>query len=218
MRPLRREPARCCAPSRMCSEAGGPSPRFPASIGGRARSPRAGMGARMLQPGDQLTVQGTPPAHGPVLLVCNHVSWLDILRMHAARHVPLRSKSDVRHWPVIGTLSTGGRHALHRARAATRRDARRAPHGRERCARRRCRRGVSRGHDRRRPRRCCLFTPICSRPRSPPVRRCNPLHCGLPMRLRGDQLCAAIHRRRQPAHVRLEHAESAAVACDRPIR
>jgi len=57
--------------------------------------------------GISLTVQGTPPAHGPVLLVCNHLSWLDILTIHAARHVRFVSKSVVRHWPVIGTLSNG---------------------------------------------------------------------------------------------------------------
>jgi len=57
--------------------------------------------------GIRLTVQGTPPAHGPVLLVCNHLSWLDILTIHAARHVRFVSKAGVRHWPVIGTLATG---------------------------------------------------------------------------------------------------------------
>ena len=57
--------------------------------------------------GISLTVQGTPPDRGPVLLVCNHLSWLDILAIHAARHVRFVSKSVVRHWPVIGTLSTG---------------------------------------------------------------------------------------------------------------
>lgn len=57
--------------------------------------------------GISLTVQGTPPAHGPVLVVCNHLSWLDILTIHAARHVRFVSKSVVRHWPVIGALSTG---------------------------------------------------------------------------------------------------------------
>jgi 1-acyl-sn-glycerol-3-phosphate acyltransferase len=55
----------------------------------------------------RLTVHGTPPAHGPVLVVCNHLSWLDILTIHAARHVRFVSKAGVRHWPVIGTLSTG---------------------------------------------------------------------------------------------------------------
>jgi len=63
---------------------------------------------RMLQlMGIQLVVQGTRPAHGPMLLVCNHLSWLDILSIHAARHVRFVSKSVVRHWPLIGTLSDG---------------------------------------------------------------------------------------------------------------
>jgi 1-acyl-sn-glycerol-3-phosphate acyltransferase len=57
--------------------------------------------------GIRLTVHGTPPAQGPVLVVCNHVSWLDILTIHAARHVRFVAKAGVRHWPVIGTLSTG---------------------------------------------------------------------------------------------------------------
>ncbi|MCC2634112.1 MAG: plsC [Ramlibacter sp.] len=58
--------------------------------------------------GIPLRVEGKPPLHGPVLLVANHISWLDILVMHAARHCRFVSKADVRHWPLIGTLATGG--------------------------------------------------------------------------------------------------------------
>jgi 1-acyl-sn-glycerol-3-phosphate acyltransferase len=58
--------------------------------------------------GIPLHVQGQPPGQGPMLLVANHLSWLDILVMHAARHCRFVAKSDVRHWPLIGTLSTGG--------------------------------------------------------------------------------------------------------------
>jgi 1-acyl-sn-glycerol-3-phosphate acyltransferase len=58
--------------------------------------------------GVPLKVEGTPPLQGPVLLVANHISWLDMLVMHAARHCRFVSKSDVRHWPLIGTLATGG--------------------------------------------------------------------------------------------------------------
>lgn len=54
-----------------------------------------------------LDVRGRPPEHGPVLLVANHISWLDILVLHAARHCRFVSKSEVRHWPLIGTLATG---------------------------------------------------------------------------------------------------------------
>ncbi|MFO1245492.1 MAG: lysophospholipid acyltransferase family protein [Ramlibacter sp.] len=57
--------------------------------------------------GIDLQTHGTPPAHGPMLLVANHISWLDILVMHAARHCRFVSKSEVRRWPLIGTLSTG---------------------------------------------------------------------------------------------------------------
>ncbi|HVE52354.1 MAG TPA: 1-acyl-sn-glycerol-3-phosphate acyltransferase [Ramlibacter sp.] len=58
--------------------------------------------------GIPLHVQGQAPAQGPMLLVANHLSWLDILVVHAARHCRFVSKSDVKHWPLIGTLATGG--------------------------------------------------------------------------------------------------------------
>jgi 1-acyl-sn-glycerol-3-phosphate acyltransferase len=57
--------------------------------------------------GIPLQVEGRPPARGPMLLVANHLSWLDILVMHAARHCRFVSKADVKHWPLIGTLATG---------------------------------------------------------------------------------------------------------------
>jgi 1-acyl-sn-glycerol-3-phosphate acyltransferase len=53
-------------------------------------------------------VRGRPPVLGPLLLVANHISWLDILVMHAARHCRFVAKSDVRRWPLIGTLASGG--------------------------------------------------------------------------------------------------------------
>ena len=36
--------------------------------------------------GIALQVRGQPPLGGPVLLLSNHLSWLDIPVMHAARH------------------------------------------------------------------------------------------------------------------------------------
>lgn len=57
--------------------------------------------------GIRLQVRGTPALQGPMLLVANHVSWLDILVMHAARHCRFVSKAEVRDWPLIGTLATG---------------------------------------------------------------------------------------------------------------
>ncbi|MDD2713088.1 MAG: lysophospholipid acyltransferase family protein [Simplicispira sp.] len=56
--------------------------------------------------GIALQVRGPLPLLGPVLLVANHLSWLDIVVMHAARHCRFVSKSDVQDWPLIGTLAT----------------------------------------------------------------------------------------------------------------
>jgi 1-acyl-sn-glycerol-3-phosphate acyltransferase len=55
----------------------------------------------------KLVVKGAPPAHGPLLLAANHISWLDIVVLHAARHCRFVSKSELRHWPLIGTLAAG---------------------------------------------------------------------------------------------------------------
>jgi 1-acyl-sn-glycerol-3-phosphate acyltransferase len=55
----------------------------------------------------KLIVNGAPPAQGPVLLVANHISWLDITALHAARYCRFVSKADVKRWPLIGTLATG---------------------------------------------------------------------------------------------------------------
>ncbi len=76
--------------------------------------------------GIALRIEGRPPQNGPLLLVANHLSWLDILVMHAARHCRFVSKSEVRHWPLIGTLATGGG-TLYIERA-NRRDALRVVH------------------------------------------------------------------------------------------
>ena len=56
--------------------------------------------------GVALEIRGQPPIIGPVLLVANHLSWLDIPVMHAARHCRFVSKSDVQDWPVVGTMAT----------------------------------------------------------------------------------------------------------------
>ena len=56
--------------------------------------------------GIALEVRGQPPLLGPVLLVANHISCLDIPVMHAARHCRFVSKSDIKDWPLVGTLAT----------------------------------------------------------------------------------------------------------------
>ena len=57
--------------------------------------------------GIHLRVVGQPVAQGPALMVANHISWLDILVIHAARHCRFVSKSDIRGWPLVGLLATG---------------------------------------------------------------------------------------------------------------
>ena len=51
-------------------------------------------------------VQGMPAQSGPMMVVMNHISWLDILVLLAAQPVSFVSKAEVRHWPLIGWLAT----------------------------------------------------------------------------------------------------------------
>lgn len=53
-----------------------------------------------------LAIRGQEPVGGPVMLVSNHLSWLDIPVLHAARYCRFVSKSDVQGWPLIGALAT----------------------------------------------------------------------------------------------------------------
>ena len=55
----------------------------------------------------QLIVKGKPALNGPLLLVANHMSWLDITALHAARFCRFVSKADIQQWPFIGALATG---------------------------------------------------------------------------------------------------------------
>ena len=57
--------------------------------------------------GVHLKVLGQPVSNGPTLIVANHISWLDILVILAARHCRFVSKSDIRDWPLVGVLATG---------------------------------------------------------------------------------------------------------------
>lgn len=52
-------------------------------------------------------VHGAPPAGSSrsLVLVANHVSWLDIQVIHSVWQVRFVAKSEVRDWPVIGWLS-----------------------------------------------------------------------------------------------------------------
>jgi 1-acyl-sn-glycerol-3-phosphate acyltransferase len=75
--------------------------------------------------GIEVRVKGHPAA-GPVLMASNHISWLDILVMHAACHCRFVAKSEIRSWPLVGVLTTGGG-SLYIERASNR-DAMRVVH------------------------------------------------------------------------------------------
>ena len=72
----------------------------------RQQRVQAWASALLTKAGIRLEVLGQPVVDGPALLVSNHISWLDIPVMHAARFCRFVSKDDVRSWPLIGRLAT----------------------------------------------------------------------------------------------------------------
>ncbi len=76
--------------------------------------------------GITLRVDGAPVA-GAALLVANHISWLDIMAVHAVcPHARFVSKADVKSWPLVSHLvDAGGTLYLQRER---KRDALRVVH------------------------------------------------------------------------------------------
>ncbi len=54
--------------------------------------------------GVRLVVEGALPEGGNVMVVSNHVSWVDIFLLLAIRPLRFVSKADVRGWPVVGWL------------------------------------------------------------------------------------------------------------------
>ncbi len=58
--------------------------------------------------GIELEVVGTPAPAGPMLLVSNHISWVDILALQAVCPCRFVAKADVARWPLVGTVVTGG--------------------------------------------------------------------------------------------------------------
>ncbi len=56
--------------------------------------------------GVTVEVQGRAPDGG--MLVCNHVSYLDMLALTAATEMVFLSKAEVRHWPLLGQIAHAG--------------------------------------------------------------------------------------------------------------
>lgn len=81
----------------------------------------------------KLVVKGQPPRIGPMLLASNHISWVDIVVMHAARHCRFVSKDEVGRWPVVSTLANAAG-TLYITRES-RRDAMRVVHQMAQCLR-----------------------------------------------------------------------------------
>lgn len=76
--------------------------------------------------GVSLEVRGQVHGSGPLLVVANHISWLDIIVMNACQPARFVSKADAGHWPVLGALIRGaGTLFIERER---RRDAMRVVH------------------------------------------------------------------------------------------
>ncbi|MGW8354679.1 lysophospholipid acyltransferase family protein [Streptomyces wedmorensis] len=58
--------------------------------------------------GVRVRYEGTAPATGPLLVVANHVSWLDIPLVAALLPGRMVAKAEVRGWPVLGVLAALG--------------------------------------------------------------------------------------------------------------
>ena len=56
----------------------------------------------------ELKVAGPPAQAGPMLVVANHTSWVDILALLAVCPCRFVAKADVARWPLFGTIVTGG--------------------------------------------------------------------------------------------------------------
>jgi len=62
--------------------------------------------------GVSIRVSGTP-ADGPVLIVANHVSWLDILVLHSVRAMSFVGKAEIDQWPVFSYAARTGNTIFH---------------------------------------------------------------------------------------------------------
>ncbi|WP_399893204.1 lysophospholipid acyltransferase family protein [Streptomyces sp. BBFR51] len=58
--------------------------------------------------GVRVRVTGAAAPGGGLLLVANHVSWLDIPLLAAVRPARMLAKSEIRRWPVAGALAARG--------------------------------------------------------------------------------------------------------------
>jgi 1-acyl-sn-glycerol-3-phosphate acyltransferase len=58
--------------------------------------------------GVRVRITGSAPPTGGLLLVANHISWLDIPLLAAVRPARMLAKTEIRRWPVAGALAARG--------------------------------------------------------------------------------------------------------------
>lgn len=86
--------------------------------GARYRCWHYGVLARIL--GLKVMVHGTQSTVRPQLVVCNHISYLDIVALGAAAEGAFVAKAEIAKWPVFGLMAKAGRSVfVDRRRAAT---------------------------------------------------------------------------------------------------
>ncbi|WP_432785451.1 hypothetical protein AAEX37_02291 [Oligella sp. MSHR50489EDL] len=54
--------------------------------------------------GVKVRVEGSPIQQGAVMLVANHVSWIDIFILNSCRTTAFVAKKEIKDWPVVGRL------------------------------------------------------------------------------------------------------------------
>ncbi|MCX5513797.1 1-acyl-sn-glycerol-3-phosphate acyltransferase [Kaistia algarum] len=77
--------------------------RFSASLAGRIPMWWQRVAAFCL--GLKVTIQGAPASERPLLILSNHVSWLDIVTLGSVLPVSFIAKSEVGTWPVVKWLA-----------------------------------------------------------------------------------------------------------------
>ncbi|MEU5089246.1 lysophospholipid acyltransferase family protein [Streptomyces sp. NPDC021356] len=79
-------------------------------LGGRIPAGWVGRWCRAIAraAGVRVRISGTAAPTGGLLLVANHISWLDVPLLAAVRPARMLAKSEVRRWPLVGPLAARG--------------------------------------------------------------------------------------------------------------
>ncbi len=80
--------------------------RFPQASEAQRQAMARAWARRLLRLfGLRLEQSGTAPVQGPLMVVANHISWLDILVLLAAAPVQFVSREENKHWPILGWMT-----------------------------------------------------------------------------------------------------------------